>query len=86
MSARTGYKLKQFGYDQLSSGSSVTVPQTGAVQDSYVLGPGDEIDVTLRGQENSEFTTTVDRNGQVVLPGLHPLLQPGGRLAISGKA
>jgi len=77
MSARTGYTLHQFGYDQVGVGSSVTIPQTGAIQDNYVLGPGDEIDVTLRGQENSAFSTTVNRNGQIVLPKIAPLPAAG---------
>ena len=77
MSARAGAKLQQFGYDQLGSGRSVTVPQTGAVQDDYVLGPGDEIIVSLRGQENNEFRTTVDRNGQVTVPRLDPVPATG---------
>ncbi len=43
MSARAGVKLKQFGYDQFGVGRAVTVPETGAVADDYILGPGDEI-------------------------------------------
>ncbi len=77
MSGRAGAKLQQFGYDQLGSGAAVTVPQTGAVQDDYVPGSGDEIVVSLRGQENNEFRLTVDRNGQVVLPRLNPISASG---------
>ncbi len=81
MSSRAGVNLTQFGYDQLGSGSDISVPQTGAVQDSYVLGPGDEVVVSLRGQENNEYSTTVDRNGQVVLPHLPPILAAGRTMA-----
>jgi polysaccharide export outer membrane protein len=70
LSARAGVRLQQFGYDQLGVGRSVTVPETGAVADDYIMGPGDEVVVSLRGQENSDFRTTVDRNGRVVLPRL----------------
>lgn len=80
MSARAGVQLKQFGYDQLGIGQSVTVPQIGAVQDNYVLGPGDEIDVTLRGQENAEYRVFVDRNGQVIIPKLAPISAAGRTL------
>jgi protein involved in polysaccharide export with SLBB domain len=73
LSARAGVKLKQFGYDQLGSGRAVTIAQTGAIPDDYVLGPGDQVVVSLRGQENSEFRVVVDRNGQVVLPRLKPI-------------
>jgi len=77
VSARAGVKLTQFGYDQLGRGRNVTIAQTGAVQDSYILGPGDQIIVSLRGQENSEFRAAVDRNGQVILPRLKPLAAAG---------
>ncbi len=77
MSARAGARLQQFGYDQLGSGRSVMVSQTGAVQDDYVLGAGDEIVVSLRGQENNEFRLIVDRNGQVSLPRLNPISAMG---------
>ena len=77
MSARANVRLMQFGYDQLGVGRAVTVPETGAVADDYVLGPGDEIAVSLRGQENSDFRTTVGRDGNVVLPRLKPIFASG---------
>ncbi len=80
MSARAHVKLTQFGYDQLGRASSVRVPQTGAVQDNYILGPGDEIAVSLRGQENSEIRATVNRDGQVILPRLGPISATGRTL------
>lgn len=73
MSQRAGVKLTQFGYDQLGQGREVAVPQAGTVQDNYVLGPGDEIVVTLRGQENSQYTLVVDRNGQITMPRMRPI-------------
>jgi len=76
-SARAGVRLQQFGYDQLGNGRYVTVSQTGAVQDDYVLGPGDQIIVSLRGQENSEFRATVDRSGSITLPRLKPVAATG---------
>jgi polysaccharide export outer membrane protein len=76
-SSRAGVQLRQFGYEQLGHGAAVTVPQTGAVQDDYILGPGDEIVVSLRGQENNEVRATVDRNGQVLLPRLNPVSATG---------
>jgi protein involved in polysaccharide export with SLBB domain len=78
LSARAGVTLHQFGYDQVGLGRAVIVPETGAVQDDYIMGPGDEVVVALRGQENSDFRTTVDRNGSVVLPRLPPV-PAGGR-------
>jgi protein involved in polysaccharide export with SLBB domain len=81
MSARAGTRLEQFGYDQLGIGRAVTVPQTGALQDDYVLGAGDELIVSLRGQENSEFRVQVNRGGQIVLPRLNPIAAMGRTLA-----
>jgi polysaccharide export outer membrane protein len=77
MSARAGAMLQQYGYNQFGVGRQVIVPETGAVQDDYIMGPGDEVVVSLRGQENSDFRTTVDRNGQVVLPRLPPIPAAG---------
>jgi protein involved in polysaccharide export with SLBB domain len=81
LSDRAGRPLSLFGYSQVGVGASVSVPQTGAVQDDYVLGPGDEVDVVLRGQENSQFSVTVDRNGQVIFPKASPVLAAGKTLA-----
>lgn len=80
LSTRAGVKLKQFGYDQLGVGRAVTIPQMGAVQDDYVLGPGDEIVVSLRGQENAEYRAVVDRDGRVMLPRINPVSASGRTL------
>ena len=79
MSARAGVALKQFGYEQVGRPTAVMVPQTGAVQDDYVLGPGDEVVISMTGQENSQLSGryTVDRSGQVVLPRLGPISASG---------
>lgn len=77
MSAQAGTRLELFGYREMGSGRIITIPQTGAVQDDYILGPGDQIVVALRGQENSQLTATVDRNGQLVLPRLSPIPAAG---------
>jgi polysaccharide export outer membrane protein len=76
-STRAGVRLQQFGYDQVGRPSSVTVPLTGAMSDDYVLGPGDQIIVSLRGQENGEYRANVDRNGQVTLPRINPIAATG---------
>ena len=68
MSARASVKLSQFGYDLVGTGQPVVVPQTGGVADDYILGPGDQLVVSLRGQESSDYTVNVDRNGTVALP------------------
>lgn len=77
LSARVGVPLSQFGYEQFGSGRAVTVPQTGAILEDYILGPGDEIALSFRGQENNEFRAVVNRNGQVSIPRLSPITAIG---------
>lgn len=73
LSGRAGVQLNQFGYNDLGAGRAVVLPQMGGVQEEYILGPGDEIVVTLRGQEAGEYRTFVDRSGRVILPKLNPI-------------
>jgi polysaccharide export outer membrane protein len=77
MSLRTGQRILQFGYDVFGHGGPVIVRQSGALQDNYVLGEGDEIVATLRGQEANNYRTRVDRDGRVVLTGLPPIPAAG---------
>jgi polysaccharide export outer membrane protein len=76
---RSGEFLKQFGYDVLGQPSTVSISQSGALADAYVLGVNDELVVTFRGQENSTFRVRVNRDGSVVLPKLSPILAAGRR-------
>ena len=78
MSDRAGRQLSQFGYSLLGSGQPVISSQVGQVQDDYVLGPGDLIDIALRGQNTSEYRIYVDRDGRVIIPGVAPV-SAGGR-------
>lgn len=81
LSSRVGVKLDQFGYDQVGFAQSVRVPDTGGTPNNYVLGPGDELVVSFRGQENSEYRTQVNRDGRVLLPRLSPLNAAGQTLS-----
>ena len=80
MSRRANVSLSQFGYDLLGSGRAVTIPQTGGVADNYILGPGDQIVIDFRGQDNSEYTETVDRGGRILVPKLSPINVSGQTL------
>lgn len=77
MSSRAGVQLQQFGYDQFGIGRNVVVPETGAIADDYIMGPGDEVVVSLRGQESNDVRVTVDRNGRVLMPRLAPIPAAG---------
>jgi protein involved in polysaccharide export with SLBB domain len=76
---RIGQTVRQFGYDVFGRGGTVVVHQSGALQDNYLLGQGDEIVVTLRGQQNIVYRTRVDRDGRVVVQGLPPVAAAGRR-------
>lgn len=77
-SQRAGQPLQQFGYDFLGTGSAVTAAQVGAVQDSYILGAGDQLSIVLRGHDNSAYTVPIDRDGRIIVPNYRPV-QAGGR-------
>ena len=77
-SARIGGSgVSQFGYDLIANGGTVATALNGAVQDDYVLGSGDEIVITLQGQQNANYATRVDRDGRVLFPNLPPIPAAG---------
>ncbi len=77
-SKRGGRKLEQFGYElRADRRLTATSLLNGAVPDDYVLGIGDELVVTLRGQVNSTTSVRVDREGRVVLPNMAPVSAAG---------
>lgn len=77
LSDRAGVPLRQFGYDLFAGLSQISVPQVGSIQGYYVLGPGDELQITLRGQENASYDVIVDNDGNVSLPKLPPVRAAG---------
>lgn len=74
------HKLKQFGYE-LWEGQPPRQSQllSGAVPDDYVMGIGDEVVVTFRGQVNRTETVRVDREGRVTLEDIAPVPAAGRR-------
>jgi protein involved in polysaccharide export with SLBB domain len=76
-STRAGVTLKQFGYDVVGAGATVTATQIGAVQDSYVLGVGDQVQVVMVGHENATYVVPVDRDGRIILLNLPPVVAAG---------
>jgi polysaccharide biosynthesis/export protein len=79
-STRANIQLTQFGYDIIGNVGTVGTLQIGALADDYILGQGDEIIVTLRGQDYSTLDTQVDRDGNVTLPKVRPIPAAGRRL------
>ena len=76
-SQRAGQPLQQYGYEFLGVGSPVTTVQIGGVQDSYILGSGDQVAVVLRGHDNSAYTVPVDRDGRLIVPNYQPVMAAG---------
>lgn len=77
LSDRAGLPLRQFGYDVFAGLNQISVPQVGSIQGYYVLGPGDELQISLRGQENASYDVLVDNDGNISLPKLPPIRAAG---------
>lgn len=65
-------KLQQFGYD-LFRNSQPGEPVTGRVDDSYVLGVGDELVIVFQGPTSRSSTVRVDRAGTINIPDFPPI-------------
>ncbi len=63
------FALKQFGYDLFKGAPSTFAPvENVPVSPDYVIGPGDEIRITLWGSVNYQWNLMVDRDGNVYIP------------------
>lgn len=72
--------LKPFGYDLFESAPSTFAPVTEVpVPSDYIVGPGDELQVQLYGNQNRNLTLTVGRDGRVNFPELGPISVSGQR-------
>jgi polysaccharide export outer membrane protein len=61
--------IKQFGYDLFKGASPAFIPSSNIpVGPEYVIGPGDEIKITVWGKIEGAWQVTVDRDGNVSLP------------------
>ena len=76
-SRRANRPLLQIGYEVFGVGQPVFTREVGAVQDTYVLGVGDELLIHLRGKVNQSVVVPIDREGTVVLPELPPIPAAG---------
>jgi len=61
--------VRQFGYDLFSNLPSAFEPVTNApVGPEYVLGPGDELRITVWGKVEGNWNVIIDRSGNISLP------------------
>ena len=75
--SRAGEVLLQFGYDIFDGPRSPGSLANGAIQDSYRLGIGDELVITFRGQDSRNTEVVVNREGQIILADLDPVMAAG---------
>ena len=73
-------ELRQFGYDTFRGGATPP-PGFGALPGSYILGPGDEVVVALRGRARQTLSVRIGRDGMLLLPELPPIPAAGRSLA-----
>ncbi len=70
--------LKQFGYDLFSRPPSTFAPVGNVpVGPGYVIGPGDEIKLSIWGRVEGQWDVVVDRDGNISIPKI-------GTLGVSG--
>lgn len=75
---RPAHAITQFGYNIFDQGGDAYRSGVmGAIADNYVIGIGDEVVVTLRGQRNVTLRTSVDRGGRLTFPDLPPIEAAG---------
>lgn len=67
-------QLTQFGYAFFTSNISTYAPIYDVpVESNYVLGPGDELRITIWGTIENTYSQTVDRYGRIYLPTIGPI-------------
>ena len=64
-----GTPLRQYGYSMFAASVSTFAPVDDIpVGPDYVLGPGDDLSISVWGAVDTTLVRTVDRNGRIVLP------------------
>ncbi len=63
-----GVPLVQFGYDLFGASAPFEPSQNMPVNPDYLLGPGDELRISIWGKINSDHTITIDRDGKINMP------------------
>jgi len=71
-------QLRPFGQDLFGGPRESAPPDDIASSGDYILGPGDNIIISLWGRVEQEYNLTVDREGKVFIPKL-------GELSVWGK-
>ncbi len=78
--------IRQFGYDLFRQPPSTFAPVDYApVSPNYLLGPGDEVRISVWGTINGEFAPVIDINGKILLPSVG-VVHLSGLTFAEGKA
>ena len=73
--------LEYFGYDTFNTIPDAFLPSaTGPVDDGYVVGPNDELRLTVWGGAEFQYDLVVDREGRVTVPNVGQFTVAGKRL------
>jgi len=77
-----GEAVERFGSDifQFGSGNAETVPMDLPVGPDYVLGIGDNLTLNMWGAHTDHINSTIDRQGQILLPEAGPITINGLKL------
>lgn len=62
--------LRQFGYELFKSSIPLSPASIMPVGPDYLLGPGDELRISIWGKLNADHTILIDRDGKIILPSL----------------
>jgi len=72
--------LPYFGYSFFENVPEAFQPgQMGPVDEGYIVGPGDELRLTVWGATEFQYELTVDREGRIYVPNV-------GQLTVAGKS
>ncbi len=67
--SENGYLISQFGYSLFKEAPSTFAPVDNIpVEPGFILGPGDELRISLWGKVNEEISVRIDREGRVSIP------------------
>jgi len=73
--------LKPFGLELFAGPREAAPPNDIASASDYILGPGDNVNISLWGQVESEYVLTIDREGKVFIPKLGEVVAWGQTLS-----
>ena len=82
VSELAGVPIQRLGGDLMLSTRDVAAVETNRqVPPDYVVGLGDEVQLTLWGSVDADLRLTVDRSGRIVIPRVGPVVVAGLRQA-----